>query len=677
MKNHLLFTLILLTVSLISCVKKSAVDNPVPPDPATKTMKDLTIPASFNFQTTKEVALGIVVKTPSSVLSGVPVSVYLDYPGSSESRNANARLFGTFTSKADGRIDVAIKLPIAQDSIYLTTNYIGLETESGFAIAGTTASYTYGAGNTIKSARLADPTSSLKATPSYTFMGSFNSQGVPSYLVPASDALTQDFLNDLNASLPERVSLPVSHPTYLSSDNVGDVILTKKADVWITFVSEGAGYMNAIGYFTFDPANPPQKVSDIAKFNIIFPNASLSGSGGGLNSGNKVKLGTFDAGTALGWFIVANGWNNTTVNGSTLYFSHPVLNPESIATKRQHTVLLNDIKRSLYVLGFEDLNRVTGGSDEDFNDAVFYVTSNPVDAIKGENVPLVDTPRDDDKDGISNTFDEYPNDATRAFTNYYPGKDQYNSLLAEDLWPSLGDFDFNDMVIDCNYKQVANAQSNITEMFIKLKVRAIGATYQNGFGIQLPVAPSAVSSVTLTDQSGAVSNIGLEAGQAKAVIIAFTDAYKLLPSVGGSGVNVIKGNGWSEPKDIELHIVFATPQTVANLGSAPFNPFITINGDRTKEVHMPMAIPTSKANTALFGTGSDTSNPATGRYYKSSNNLIWMMEVPSSFQYAIEKNDITKVYLKFGAWAESGGSLYPDWYLDKAGYRESSLIYTK
>ena len=146
---------------------------------------------------------------------------------------------------------------------------------------------------------------------------------------------------------------------------------------------------------------------------------------------------------------------------------------------------------------------------------------------------------------------------------------------------------------------------------------------------------------------------------------------------GGSGVNVIKGNGWSEPKDIELRIVFATPQSVANLGTAPFNPFITINGDRTKEIHLPMAKPTSKANVALLGTGSDNSNPGTGRYYKSSNNLIWMMEVPSSFEYAIEKNDITKVYLKFGAWAESGGSLYKDWYMDKAGYRESSLVYTK
>jgi LruC domain-containing protein len=248
-------------------------------------------------------------------------------------------------------------------------------------------------------------------------------------------------------------------------------------------------------------------------------------------------------------------------------------------------------------------------------------------------------------------------------------------LLAEDLWPSLGDFDFNDLVVDCNFKQITNGQSNTVEMFIKLKVRAIGASYRNGFGIQFPVAPSAIESVTMTDQSGSVKNIAVEAGTDKAVVIAFDDAYKLLPSLGGSGVNVIKANGWSEPKEIELHIVFASPQSVSNLGNAPFNPFVIINGDRTKEIHLPMSKPTSKATTALFGTGNDSSNPTTGRYYKSTNNLIWMMEVPSSFQYPIEKNDITKAYLKFGAWAESGGTQYTDWYQNKPGYRESSLIY--
>ena len=678
MKNQLLFALMILAVSLFSCVKNAAVDNPTPTDPATKTMKDLTIPASFNFETTKEVSLGVVVKNPSSVLSNVPVSVYLDNPGTTEAPNANARLYGTFLSKSDGRIDDVLKLPVSQDSLYLTTKYIGLETEAGFKISGTTATYTYGTGNTIKSALLPPaPLSNTKASVTYAYMGTYDSQGVPTYLEPTNDVIPQSLLNDINNTLPEYKTLPTNHPQYLVTGQDGDVKITQKADIWITFVSEGAGYLNAVGFYTYSTNNPPKSKTDITKYNIAFPNSSLVGSGGGLNSGNKVHLGTFDAGTSIGWFIVSYGWNGSNaVTGQNIYFSDPTLNPEVNVAKKQHTVLIKDNVRNLFILGFEDMNRESG-SDDDFNDVVFYVTANPAQAIDGTAVKPLASSQDDDSDGVINTLDQFPNDPTRAFTSYYPALNQYNTLLVEDLWPSLGDFDFNDLVVDCNYENVTNAQGNVVDLYIKLNVRAIGASFKNGFGIQLPVSPSVVSSVTLTNQAGANSNIGVESGTTKAVIIAFNNAFDLLPSTGGTGVNTTPGNAYSTPKEITLHIIFSTPQTIANLGTAPYNPFIFINGDRTKEVHMANAVPTSKANVAFFGQSSDTSNPATGRYYKSSNNLIWMMEVPSSFQYATETSDITKAYLKFGAWAESGGSLYTDWYMDKTGYRTSSLIYTK
>ena len=678
MKNQFLFTLILLMLSLVSCVKKDTIDSTTPSNPVSKTMKDLAIPTSFNFQTTKEVSLGILVKNSTEPLASIPVSVYLDYPGTLESPNVNARFAGTYLSLTDGRIDVKLTLPQGQDSLYLSTKFIGIESVSGFAISGTTASYTYGTGQNLKLAPLPQPVGNqTKAAVTYSLMGQYNAVGRPLYLVTPVNLIHKDFLNDVNSSLPENVKMSVTHPSFLSNTNKGDVQLREESDIYITFVSEGTRYQNAVGYYTYDLANPPVSASQIDKHWVIFPNASLPGSGGALQSGEKVLLGRFKAGVGIGWFLVANGWDGQSVTGQTIYYSEPSFNPEADATKRQHTILLHDEDRGLVLLGFEDLNRVTGKSDDDFNDAVFYVTTTPVKSIKSDDLPDIEKAKDSDGDGEIDSMDEFPNDASKAHTVYYPGLDQYSSFLVEDLWPSLGDFDFNDMVVDCNYKQVTNGQSNTIEMFIKLKVRAIGASYKNGFGIQFPIAPTAISTVALTDQTGTVKNIGVEAGTDKAVVIAFDNAFTLLPSTGGVGVNVVKGNGYSTPKDIELHIVFKTPQSVANLGAAPFNPFVTVNGDRTKEIHLAGAKPTSKANIALFGTGDDDTNPATGKYYKSTNNLVWMMEVPSSFQYAIEKSDISKVYLKFGAWAESGGILNTDWYMDKPGYRSNSLIYSK
>ncbi len=665
--------LVLVLASLVWACKLST-NNPVVVNPTPTKTSELKVPASFNFETTTDISVGIVVKNSSTTLSGVPVSIYLDYPGTTQAPNPNARNIGTYFSKSDGRIDVTVKLPAYQDSLYLKTKYIGIEAEAGLKITGSTAAYTYGEGKSLKSAPVNPPT---KASFTYTFMGSYDGNGVPKYLEAAADKITQGLLDSVNTSLPEGLHLPITHPEYLATGNEADYVITQLADVWVTFLGETSSNSNSLGYYTYTTGTPPKTMADISNFTIVYPNASLKGSGGGENSGDKVKIGRFAAGTSIGWFLVVNGWNGTTVSNAPTYFSDEKLNPETDPTKQKHQVLLNDAIKGAVVLSFEDMIRSTPtSSDEDFNDAMFYITSNPVKAPDVTNVPPIDAPIDTDKDGVTDVFDQFPNDATRAYTDYYPSSSTYNSLLVEDLWPSLGDFDFNDLVIDCQYENVTNAKTDVVEMFVKLKVRAIGAGYNNGFGIQLPVAASAVSSVTLTDQSGTVKNIGVETGQSKAVVIAFNDAYTLLPSMGGgTGVNVIPGVAYRTPSEVTLHITFSTPQTTAALGTPPYNPFIYVNGDRTKEIHMANAVPTSKAKASFFGQSDDASNPSTSTYYKSKNNLVWMIEVPSSFSYDIETKDILKAYLHFGDWAQSGGSLYKDWYVNNPGYRNTSLIY--
>ena len=76
----------------------------------------------------------------------------------------------------------------------------------------------------------------------------------------------------------------------------------------------------------------------------------------------------------------------------------------------------------------------------------------------------------------------------------------------------------------------------------------------------------------------------------------------------------------------------------------------------------------------MFGTDDDNSNPATGRYYKSSNNLPWGINIVYKFKWMKEKQEITKGYLHFGDWAESGGTQYADWYKDIEGYRDNTFL---
>jgi LruC domain-containing protein len=70
-------------------------------------------------------------------------------------------------------------------------------------------------------------------------------------------------------------------------------------------------------------------------------------------------------------------------------------------------------------------------------------------------------------------------------------------LAFEDNWPSKGDYDFNDVVVDYNINTVTNAQNQVVEVIGEFTLRASGATYNNGFGFQLDnIAPNKVTSVT-------------------------------------------------------------------------------------------------------------------------------------------------------------------------------------
>lgn len=511
------------------------------------------------------------------------------------------------------------------------------------------------------------------------YLGKYDKNGVPNYL-ETRDRISSELLSYINASLPESLPVPTYHPRFISDNAETTLNITEMADVWITFVHEGAGYTNALGFYAYPTGNPPQTTADISKVTMAFPNTSFKNSGGGLTSGDKVKLGRFEPGTSIGFVLLANGWRPTTQvveMGLRQVFSHNYLNPETEQTKQAHTVLLYDDKNKLFLLGFEDLNRMEG-SDDDFNDAVFYVTSNPVEAIDLTNVNPIDTPLDTDKDGVNDTYDEFPNDPRYAYKYSYPGENSYGTFAFEDQWPGYGDYDFNDLVVDYQYDQYADAKNLMVELRPEFIIKAIGAGFSNAFGVELGIDPSKISSVSGSDVANDLFKLnsnGTEAGQSNAVIIATDDAHRGFKTEGF--VNTVVGAQYYVPDTIRLIVSFTTPQDLNATGSAPFNPFLVINQIRGKELHLPGYDPTDLVDESYFGQGNDASDPKNGIYYRSQTGLPWGMNLPVSFDYPKEKASIEDGYNFFGQWAKSMGFSYMDWYSNKSGYRNSDKLYTK
>lgn len=267
-----------------------------------------------------------------------------------------------------------------------------------------------------------------------------------------------------------------------------------------------------------------------------------------------------------------------------------------------------------------------------------------------------------------------------GLTNLYPALGP-GTLAFEDLWPGKGDYDFNDMVIDYQFKIISNLSNNVDEITGTFVLKAFGASFENGFGFQLAdgIDPNdvTVTGTGLTENIITLNPSGTEAGQTKATIIVFDNAFAHMPHPGiGIGVNTTPGAPYVAPVTFTVKMVFK-PNTYSynDLAIGSFNPFLIVNKVRGHEVHLPNDEPTDLADLSLFGQWEDNSDPANGKYYITVLNHPWAINIYEKFDYPIEKQDILGVHLKFAEWATSSGVLFPDWYKNISGYRNDSLIY--
>ncbi|MCC5928272.1 MAG: DUF4114 domain-containing protein [Cyclobacteriaceae bacterium] len=206
------------------------------------------------------------------------------------------------------------------------------------------------------------------------YLSDFDTNGRPLNII-GQNIITDSIKDYIMNVIPEGVSLPANRPELLSEDLQFNTILTDSAEVFLTFVLQSAGWINSLGFYTFDVQNPPQSIEEIDSLIIIFPKIQQ---GNAIFPGDKVSLGRFGPQTGLGYFLVAEGWNEATGTvcpDKHLIFTDKRFNTFSPVGFRQHTVLLGFAEENALIVGMED-NRRPGG-DQDFNDLVFYVTAEP------------------------------------------------------------------------------------------------------------------------------------------------------------------------------------------------------------------------------------------------------------------------------------------------------------
>ncbi len=171
------------------------------------------------------------------------------------------------------------------------------------------------------------------------------------------------------------------------------------------------------------------------------------------------------------------------------------------------------------------------------------------------------------------------------------------------------------------------------------------------------------------------NNIAPEAGQDSLVVILFKN---------GRAEQATWNTKSTEPASAAKKYTFSfditNGPTLLVMGAGGYNPFIwnnTTGYGRGYETHLQGRKATNLVDNKLFNTLDDRST-VNKKNYSTASQLPWAIEIPqASFAYPLESADIAKTYLKFGSWASSGGTKDVDWYSNTGtGYRDQSKIFT-
>ncbi|RTZ17790.1 LruC domain-containing protein [Vibrio aquaticus] len=514
--------------------------------------------------------------------------------------------------------------------------------------------------------------------------GSANSnytyKGQPLETTSIADQLPQDTLTNVYSMLPEGTYV---NTAFIAEDRYSNIDIDDElggadyATASVTFLNEGAGYRNTLGYFVYDTNSPPASKDDIDTHMVIFPNASKAPDGD-MQEGDTIDLDVqLTAGQTLAFFVIPNGWSASTYNNiaylgpwNTPFYSLSSLNPETTATYRRHNVAFLDIQNEFLVLGFEDIKRPSG--DNDFNDLIFTVDISPFSAVDGVNT-----------DGTTDSKYEVlvqENDPEVTVTSVYPSSDTYATMAFEDRWPLVGDYDFNDVVWRYRVTELLNGQRELKTITVDYTLQAMGAGYSNGFAVKLPnVDSSNVASVTVTKNGQAVEHTALQSGS-ETVLVVSENLRAELDALGVLSASCTfyrtQSNCLDEQaSDIlsyQLVVELTTPVARDQVGYPPYDSFIfaakgTYHGSfvltfpgMSWQTHFKAFSGTGDMNNALFNLHDDATGGA--KYFLTNNNMPWAINIRDEWEHPTENTDISHAYTSFATWVTSSGETDTNWY---------------
>lgn len=296
------------------------------------------------------------------------------------------------------------------------------------------------------------------------------------------------------------------------------------------------------------------------------------------------------------------------------------------------------------------------------------------------------------KVGSNTEVSVLPSTATKADASTsvisFPSAGKYATVMVEDIYPNMGDYDFNDMVFGLRIDFIMNAGTNkvVTIKFNILPAGA-GSSYDKlgiaAFfrGAVIALYPFNAVVGTPSDYSDLFSRI-VESSDNGLVFPLTGNFRKHFMKKGADGAYALTEDtyrGFVNTQNFNEYYK-GEPFTVSiNIGAQAYNTFDLFGTDKTKsiidlfvvinergkEIHFKGQVPSS------FNTVS-----ANGVTDYQKDGYVWMVLMDTPKQYPVEYTSIETAYPNFTQWAKSLGTTNTDWYNYPSKAFDQSLVNT-
>ena len=689
------------TLLFASCVKGFDGTEPTPtPDPTPTVEKN---PNTFDFSTVQKVKVNVdysAFKTYGPVFFGIytenPVVSVEDSPEDTWNENVSA-IYEDYT-ESNGKFSASIELPTYAQHLYIATGnfFTGMmvmeaDVQNGAVsvvaknenAASRAATRAAGEGvatddlSTLKLTHIVNSNGTSTDERIYSdwknWLGTWNSAtGYPDYMLNKSTAdsklvFSESEMEGLYAAVSTAfVSGSAMNREYSSHP---DLLLEKDAEVTFTVLGSSSCWNSTLGYYYYTDDNKPTSPEQL-NIIMLFPNTQDGEWGNAKSKGLKsynnnigIKRGdvvqlmyypniasgdktgatkVFPKGTRIGFMLKTNGWS---MQGKDYSCDVP------FNGNRQYNVWCSTTEGLSTCRPIGNQGSKTNPNGESRGAKFSYKASN------GETYTLIsfeDAMDDQDYDDL--IFALKPVGVFADVPEIENKKSSTNDVYAfEDLWPSKGDYDLNDAVVNAKHEKEFNNGGKIIKETFYL------TTYQNY--VELTSGLALTLNTQVTPKSIAMKKIAK--GSTVAEEATFTqdgNVYYLTSDFKGE-------LGTTYILELTYNNALSSPTQIASI-----KPFIyrAEDGGKNWEVHIPMEAPTAKMNTSYFGTGDDCSDPSKGLYFVREGNYPFAFHLKganiSVFEETIlkrsnESKRIDELFPLFLEWSTSNGTKNQNWYI--------------